>query len=37
MDQLTLLCIFNSFDMKINFYIDSMDSFYFEKKKKTCH
>ncbi len=37
MDQLTLLCIFNSFDMKTNFYIDSMDSFYFEKKKKTCH
>ncbi len=36
-DQLTLLCIFNSFNMKNNFYIDSMDSLYFEKKKKTCH
>ncbi len=28
-DQLTLLCIFNSFNMKNNFYIDSMDLLHF--------
>jgi len=28
MDQLTLLCISNSFNMKNNFYIDVMDLFY---------
>ncbi len=33
-DQLTLLCIFNSFNMKNNLYIDSMDLLHFEKK---CH
>ncbi len=33
-DQLTLLCIFNSFNMKNNFYIDSMDSLHFEQKTK---
>ncbi len=33
MHQLTLLCIFNSFNMKNNFYIDSMDSLHFEEKK----
>ncbi len=31
-DQLTLLCIFNSFNMKNNLYIDSMDLLHFEKK-----
>ncbi len=36
-DQLTLIIFFNSFNMKNNFYIDSMDLFHFEKKKKTCH
>ncbi len=33
MDQLTLLCIFNSFNMKNYFYID-LDLLHFEKKKK---
>ncbi len=36
-DQLTLLCILCMcvcFNMKNNFYIDSMDLLYFEKKKK---
>ncbi len=33
MDQLTMLCIFNSFNMKNNFYIDSMDLLHFEKNK----
>ncbi len=28
-----LVCIFNSFNMKNNFYIDSMDLLHFEKKK----
>ncbi len=32
-DQLTFLCIFNNFNMKNNFYIDSMDLLHFEKKK----
>ncbi len=31
--QLTLLCIFNSFNMKNNFYLDSMDLLHFEKKR----
>ncbi len=35
MDQLTLLCIFNSFNMKNNFFlIDSMDILHL--KKKSC-
>ncbi len=34
-DQLTLLCIFNSFNMKNNFYIDSMDLLHFGKKTTT--
>ncbi len=34
MDQLTLLCIFNSFNMKHNFYIDSKDLLHLKKKKK---
>ncbi len=33
MDQLTVLCIINSFNMKNNFYIDSMDVLHFEEKK----
>ncbi len=36
MDQLTLLCIFNSFNLKNYFYID-LDLLHFEKKKKKCH
>ncbi len=32
-DQLTMLCIFNSFNMKNNVYIVSMDLLHFEKKK----
>ncbi len=32
-DQLTVLCIINSFNMKNNFYIDSMDVLQFEEKK----
>ncbi len=31
-DQLTLLSIFNNFNMKNNFYIDSKDLLHFEKK-----
>ncbi len=34
MYQLYLVCIVNSFNMKNNFYIDSMDLFHFEGKKK---
>ncbi len=30
-DQLTLLCIFNSFNMKNNFYFDSMNLLHLEK------
>ena len=32
-DQLTMLCIFISFNMKNNFHIDSMDLLHFEGKK----
>jgi len=32
-DQLTLLCIFNSFNMENNGCIDSMDLLHFEEKK----
>ena len=31
-DQLTMLCIFISFNMKNNFHIDSIDLLHFEKK-----
>jgi len=33
-DQLTLLCIFNSFNMTNNFYIDSIDLLHFGGKKQ---
>ncbi len=33
MYQLYLVCIVNSFNMKNNFYIDSLDLFHFEGKK----
>ncbi len=35
-DKLNLLCIFNRYNMKNNFYIDSMDLLHFGRKKNSA-